>query len=126
MFSVYLRRVASDLFLAYVLLQFPVGGLSADSLEAEQLSHYRTMLVDSYANEKLWYWQGRLKLKDWKVALTVVRQAELRPNTVGNIRWDLDQKTATIRVLDPADYFMQFPEILDDIEFTVVHELIHL
>jgi hypothetical protein len=45
---------------------------------------------------------------------------------VGNVRWDLDKRTATIRVLDPADYSMPFPEILDDIEFTVVHELIHL
>jgi hypothetical protein len=31
-----------------------------------------------------------------------------------------------IRVLDPADYSLPFPEMLDDMEFTVVHELIHL
>src|SRR5471030_1680802 len=45
---------------------------------------------------------------------------------LGNIHWDTDQKTATIRVLDPADYEMPQPEMLKDMEFTVVHELIHL
>ena len=31
-----------------------------------------------------------------------------------------------IRVLDPADYRLPYREMLDDMEFTVVHELIHL
>ena len=31
-----------------------------------------------------------------------------------------------IRVLDPADYDMALEPMLKDIEFTVVHELIHL
>jgi hypothetical protein len=31
-----------------------------------------------------------------------------------------------IRILDPADYRLPFQEMLDDMEFTVVHELIHL
>ncbi len=34
--------------------------------------------------------------------------------------------TAVIRVLDPADYRLPFHEMLNDMEFTVVHELIHL
>jgi hypothetical protein len=46
--------------------------------------------------------------------------------TLGNIHWDLDKKTAVIRVLDPADYRLPFQAMLDDMEFTVVHELIHL
>ena len=29
-------------------------------------------------------------------------------------------------MLDPADYHMPYREMLDDMEFTVVHELIHL
>ena len=45
---------------------------------------------------------------------------------MGNIRWDADKKTATIRVLDAADYPMSFPAALKDMEFTIVHELIHL
>ena len=126
MFPGHLWRVVLDFMLTYFVAQAPLGGVSGDSLQAEQISHERTMLADSYANEKLWYWQGRLHLDYWKVSLTVVRLSELKPNTLGNIRWDLDQKTATIRVLDPADYSMSFTKILDDIEFTVVHELIHL
>jgi hypothetical protein len=31
-----------------------------------------------------------------------------------------------IRVLDASDYRMPYREMLDDMEFTVVHELIHL
>ena len=45
---------------------------------------------------------------------------------MGNIHWDADKKRASIRVLDPADYKMPMAEILADLEFTVVHELIHL
>jgi Mg/Co/Ni transporter MgtE len=45
---------------------------------------------------------------------------------LGNIHWDADKKTAIIRVLDPADYKLAYSEMLQDLEFTVVHELIHL
>ncbi len=84
------------------------------------------MLAESFTNEKLWYWQNRLNLKDWNVSVAVVRSTDLKPKTLGNIHWDLDKKSAIIRVLDPADYQLPFREMLDDLEFTVVHELIHL
>ena len=54
------------------------------------------------------------------------RTTELKPKTLGNIHWDADKKTAVIRVLDPADYKLSFKDMLADMEFTVVHELIHL
>jgi len=76
--------------------------------------------------EKLWRWQKRLQLEDWNISVVVARSSELKPRTLGNIHWDTDKKTATIRVLDPADYQMALPEMLRDMEFTVVHELIHL
>jgi hypothetical protein len=60
------------------------------------------------------------------ISVVVSRAGELKPHTLGNIRWDLDKKTAVIRVLDPADYRLPFASMLRDIEFTVVHELIHL
>ena len=50
----------------------------------------------------------------------------MKPKTLGNIHWDNEKKTAVLRVLDPADYKLPFNEMLQDIEFTVVHELIHL
>jgi hypothetical protein len=83
-------------------------------------------LAESFATEKLAAWQRRLKLEDWHLSVTVARSSELKPRTLGNIHWDSDKKTALIHVLDPADYHMPFHEMLDDIEFTVVHELIHL
>src|SRR5260370_36571562 len=86
----------------------------------------RTALAGSFVMEKLWRWQKRLQLEDWRVALVITRTSELKPKTLGNIHWDTDKKTATIRVLDPADYEMPLPEMLRDMEFTVVHELIHL
>src|SRR5450432_1468712 len=89
-------------------------------------SQERTELAGSYSMEKLWRWQKRLQLEDWKISVLVTRASELKPKTLGNIHWDTDKKSATIRVLDPADYEMPQPEMLKDMEFTVVHELIHL
>ena len=45
---------------------------------------------------------------------------------MGNVHWDADKKTAMIRVLDAADYGRPFRSTLQDMEFTVVHELVHL
>ena len=86
----------------------------------------RTALVQTFATEKLWRWQKRLNLEDWKISVEVSRASDLKPRTLGNIHWDTDKKTAVIRVLDPADYRLPFADVLQDIEFTVVHELIHL
>ena len=84
------------------------------------------MLAERYAAERLAVWQKRLNLQDWNIALVVSRASELKPKTLGNIHWDNEKKTAVLRVLDPADYKLPFNEMLQDIEFTVVHELIHL
>ena len=91
------------------------------------LAHERTLMAGSFAREKLIRWQKRLNLQDWTITVEVSRASELKPKTLGNIHWDLDKKTAVIRVLDPADYHMPTMQaMLDDVEFTVVHELIHL
>jgi hypothetical protein len=86
----------------------------------------RSLLAETFAAQKLWVWQKRLGLQDWKVTLHVVRLTELKPKTLGNIHWDRTTKTASVNILDPADYKLPLPAILDDLEFTVVHELIHL
>jgi hypothetical protein len=86
----------------------------------------RTLLAEKYAAERLSVWQKRLNLQDWNISLSVARAGELKPKTLGNIHWDAEKKTAVIRVLDPADYKLPFSEMLQDLEFTVVHELIHL
>ena len=86
----------------------------------------RKLLAERFASERLWVWQKRLNLQEWNLSVVASRASELKPKTVGNIHWDREKKTAVIRILDPADYNMPFNEMLRDIEFTVVHELIHL
>ena len=83
--------------------------------------------AESYVNERLAVWQQRLALADWKISVIMSRRSDLKPKTLGNIRWDADTKRATIRVLAPVEYSKKkCSEMLDDMEFTVVHELIHL
>jgi hypothetical protein len=98
----------------------------AQTSSAPTLAGERTLCVGSFAAEKLWYWQRRLKLQDWKVTVVVARATELKPRTLGNIHWDTTTKTAVLRVLDAADYELPPAAMFDDLEFTVVHELIHL
>jgi hypothetical protein len=86
----------------------------------------RSVLAEKFASERLWVWQKRLNLQEWNISVVVSRATELKAKTLGNIHWDREKKTAVIRVLDPADYDMALEPMLKDIEFTVVHELIHL
>ena len=104
------------------------SGISvAQEVPAPQLTaHERTLKAETFTAEKLWKWQKKLNLEDWKVSVLVVRNSDLKPKTLGNIHWDGDKKTAVIRVLDPADYKLEGEAMLEDMEFTVVHELIHL
>lgn len=111
-----------------ILLLLVFIGLGASRAEqAPPISpRERTVAAESFAAERLWVWQRRLNLEDWKIALVMARTSDLRPKTLGNIHWDLEKKAAVLHVLDPADYRLPWSEMLDDIEFTVVHELIHL
>jgi hypothetical protein len=103
------------------------AGLHAQQVVSDLPSaRERTLLAQSFTSERLWVWQRRLNLADWNISVVVVPASELKPKTLGNVHWELDKKTATIRVLDPADYRLPFQEMLQDMEFTVVHELIHL
>lgn len=83
-------------------------------------------LSQSYVTERLSVWQERLRLQDWKISVIMAHPSDLKPKTLGNIHWDADKKSAVIRVLDASDYQLGCHDMLDDMEFTVVHELIHL
>ena len=106
-------------------LVVPAGAQSA-STGSETLAHERSVMAECFAAQRVWVWQKRLNLEAWSISVVVSRAAGLKPKTVGNVHWDREKKTAVIRVLDPADYELPLGEILRDIEFTVVHELIHL
>ena len=102
-----------------------IGYLRADQVVPSSAQE-RAEAAGSYVNERLAVWQQRLNLQDWKISIVMAHQNELKPKTLGNIHWESDKKTAVIRVLDASDYKMAFRDMLDDMEFTVVHELIHL
>lgn len=80
--------------------------------------------------ERLRYWQGVLRLRDWKVQLVVERIHEMRDEERertlhGFIEQLPEERLAKIHLLDPDDY----PPTCwtpDDLETTLVHELLHL
>ncbi len=76
--------------------------------------------------QKLRIWQQRLDLTNWKIQINLLRSYQLEAGTLGNIHWDTDARQATIAVLSSYDYKMPFQDMLNDMEFTVVHELVHL
>ncbi len=82
--------------------------------------------VQQYVTEKLTVWQQRLKLSDWHIAWAMAHRSDLKPQTVGQIHWDKPSKSASILVLDPSDYRMPLNAMLDDMEMTIIHELVHL
>jgi hypothetical protein len=83
-------------------------------------------LVQTFLDDRLVVWQQRLKLQDWRISIVLTPRADLKAKTLGGIRWDKTKKSAVMWVLDPADYRLPFREMLDDMEFTIVHELVHL
>jgi hypothetical protein len=89
-------------------------------------SSERHVSTQAFLNQKLWLWQKRLRLQDWNVSIKLARTAELRPKTLGNINWDRRDKSAVISVMDPDDYKFNGNAMLDDMEMTIVHELVHL
>lgn len=82
--------------------------------------------AQQYVTEKLAVWQQRLKLTDWRITWAMTRRTDLKPNTVGQIHWDKPSKQASILVMDSCDYKMPFEAMLDDMELTIIHELVHL
>jgi hypothetical protein len=82
--------------------------------------------AQQYVAQKLELWQARLKLSDWRITWAMAHRSDLKPNTVGQIHWDKPSKSASILVLDSSDYRMPFNPMLDDMELTIIHELVHL
>lgn len=71
-------------------------------------------------------WQKTLRLQDWDVKVRIVRQRDMdNHNAQGEVDWTLPKKSAAISILDPTDYP---PNSWwgQDIERTLVHELLHL
>lgn len=63
-------------------------------------------------------WQKRLKLQDWKINVRF-NASIASENAAGMADWHPDNRTAEIDILPPH-------LIADDIEETLVHELLHV
>ena len=86
----------------------------------------RIAVAESFLTQRLAIWQKRLKLEDWNIGFKLVHLSDLKPKTLGNVHWDSDVKKASMSILCPADYKLPFADALKDMEFTIVHELVHL
>lgn len=113
--------LAASLVLPLVTVLVAQNGSSEETTPAEKCA-----TAESFLAQKLLIWQKRLKLDDWNISFKLVRLAELKPKTLGNIHWDSDIKKASMNVLTPLDYKLSFAEALKDMEFTIVHEMVHL
>jgi hypothetical protein len=123
----YSYRPLGFLLIPILACGFAVPCQSEQSEQATDQTHREAALAtERFAAERLWLWQQRLNLADWNISVVVARATELKPRTLGNIHWDAEKKRAVIKVLHPEDYNMPMKEMLADVEFTVVHELIHL
>ena len=107
------------------------GAAAGISLVPHECSHCvnageRGRLAWRFVDATLGMWRQRLNLEHWEISVVMARRSDLTPKTTGKIRWDKDKKTAVIWVMDASEYQLPFRKMLDDMEFTIVHELVHL
>ena len=118
-----LLSLCSSCFAAFLFLSISVPTFAADS---DSEAKAREVAAEKFVAQRLHIWQERLNLTDWDIRFDMVRSKDLEPKTLGNVHWDTDVKTARISVMSTYDYTMPYKEMLKDMEFTVVHELVHL
>ena len=117
------RTVGMVCFLA--LCTFAPAFAQTTTTEPSQAVETR-QFAQQYVTERLAVWQQRLKLEDWRISAVMTPLSDFAPKTLGGIRWDKTKKSAVIFVLDSSDYRLPLREMLDDMELTIVHELVHL
>jgi hypothetical protein len=111
---------------ALFVFTFATLAFASSPIVSRSQPEEREATAQKFVTQALRIWQNRLNLKDWDIRVDLVRPDALEPRTLGNIHWDTNKKHATIDVLSAYDYTLPLPEMLDDMEFTVVHELVHL
>jgi hypothetical protein len=101
-------------------------GVSLGAPPALAEARSKTAITEAQVADWVRLWQKRLRLEDWKVDAHIVRSTDLKPDTLGNLKWNTATHTAVIKVLNPLDYDIPPAAVAEDVEYTVVHELIHL
>ena len=120
------QYMPSALTLAAGLITLAASLMMVPWATAGDRTHQPGDTTHRFIAEKLAMWRQRLQLGEWNISVEMVRKARLKKNTWGRIRWDKGKKRAVISVMDPADYRLPLRQMLDDMEFTIVHELVHL
>lgn len=82
--------------------------------------------MDLYTLQQLCiYWQKKLRLQDWDIHLSIERRHNMDiENTTACSTYNICAKKAWIQILDPIDYHTN--GFYQDIEQSLIHELIHL
>ena len=77
------------------------------------------------------YWQEKLGLSHWRIAVRFARKEELKGEGddmefyQGQNHFDVRLECALIKICDPQDYPTDTP-FKQDVEVTLVHELLHI
>src|SRR6266496_326869 len=112
------------LFLTLLLVFVSFG--NAASTSRNRVTSGPPIVSEQQAQDWLRLWQKRLHLEDWKIEVKIVRIWDLEQGTLGHIDWSVPHRTATIKVLNSADYELPKDKIAGDVELSIVHELVHL
>lgn len=120
------RILAAKLGLLALCAAASAFGQSASAEQVGELCSAPSVDAKPFVEARLAFWQQQLQLSEWNISVLLTRRSDLKAKTLGGIRWDKGKKTAVIAVMDASDYRLSCNEMLADMEFTVVHELIHL
>jgi hypothetical protein len=82
------------------------------------------LLDDEQLEERLRYWQKRLRLQDWRIEAVIVRGREIEYNDA-LADYTIPIRQAYIKVADATDWAPMLPQPLD-MEWNLVHELLHV
>jgi hypothetical protein len=83
------------------------------------------ILSPEQLRERCARWQNQLRLNNWRIAVSICRRSSFNDSDAqGEVDFGLSSGKAIIRILDPVDY----PDtpFEQDMEITLVHELLHL
>lgn len=75
---------------------------------------------------RLAYWMRTLRIQDWAIEVRVERLSAMGPGLLGQCIRDDNSRHARVRLLDPQDVDTEGLPSGDDLEVTLVHELLHV
>jgi len=84
------------------------------------------ILTQEQLQERLEYWQDKLRLKDWRISVTKVRAYVMKGDYEGKVSALHCNKQAAISILHEDDFNSEDGLCVMDMEATLIHELLHI